>query len=947
MNTKKREEAANVALGNSLTDLLGKMFEVQAEAIEPNKKLPDISIKKNGIRIVLEAKGDNFKAAAEAASKRWDEIKPPPNIVGAVSYAPPYLRNFDEAVRQGEMIEFALTANRYDDLTTLKRTGGIYDLAQALRRPYSVINPGGDELAEAINRIKGALGVFANANARKHGTLMHWARTLQASFEGEKEEVVLELSAKMAGLILFGAALFQIELADRKDDVKDPAAIVAEADGIVALREHWRYILDNINYVAIFDVAYTIASRVAIDDMTMIIKTAHAFRHIARDGIDIMGRIYHKLLADAKPLGAFYTSIPAATMMAGLALNPKNWKDTDWADCDEVAKLRIADPACGSGTLLAAASWQVLDNFSRAHFQKHGGRFGGVKREHPRSRLQSLLIEDVVWGYDVLETAVHLSAVALGMMSPETDFAKAHIYQTIVGNTYAGAKAGSLEMMETNRPFFSRDKQVETKKAAPDLPPLDLCIMNPPFVRGQKDNLSYSFLPQAERERVHRRINDIAKRKGFSCDKGLGSAFISLACHKRSIGAFVKEGGRIAAILPLTFAAGMGNAWSNARKKIEKDFNLETIVASRDPSRPNFSENTALQECFFVARKRKKREKKTDNALFVVLYKNPTNTDTALAINRAIMTSCNNGKKMGYLYASQNGAKNTAKEALGQFAVLPYRGKPAWRGFSFAELKMAVAAENFLQKGTLLPYAKGKLNLCKLGTLATFGGATLDLRINHEDFKSLDVAKHKTQYAGYYPGYHKHKSGISHKDESHIAEKPHCYLLPIPGREKWTDNHFAKAGRVVINHSFRFNTARRLAVLVSEPVQASHYWPIKLNNEDEDKLKTLALWLNSTPALLLIANSAQSTHGAKVGFSQKAAGELMVPDLDNIDGDKLKKAAAVFDTIAEGVGLLPLPQMAIDEERAKIDKVFSDMFSLGDLSSLREALAAEPIISGV
>ena len=170
--------------------------------------------------------------------------------------------------------------------------------------------------------------------------------------------------------------------------------------------------------------------------------------------------------------------------------------------------------------------------------------------------------------------------------------------------------------------------------------------------------------------------------------------------------------------------------------------------------------------------------------------------------------------------------------------------------------------------------------------------------------------------------------------------------MPVNKKHQQAEDFFAKAGRIVLNESFRFNTARRLAVLVSEPVQASHYWPVKLNNENEDKLKTLTLWLNSTPALLLIVNSAQSTHGAKVGFSQKAAMELMVPDLDKLSDSKLRKIAKVFDDIAKGPGLLPLPQMANDDERAKIDKVFSDVFGIGDLSSLRAALAAEPIING-
>ncbi|MGI9548527.1 MAG: hypothetical protein ACR2M7_00895, partial [Bdellovibrionales bacterium] len=202
-------------------------------------------------------------------------------------------------------------------------------------------------------------------------------------------------------------------------------------------------------------------------------------------------------------------------------------------------------------------------------------------------------------------------------------------------------------------------------------------------------------------------------------------------------------------------------------------------------------------------------------------------------------------------------------------------------------------------------------------------------------------------YAGYHPSHHKQKTGIGHKDMASIAESPQCYWLPVPGKEMWAEEYIKKAGRLVINESFRFNTARRLATLISEPVQASHYWPISLKDESEEKLKTMTLWLNSTPALLLIASRAQSTQGAKVHLSQKAALEMPVLDVSKLSAAQLKTAAEAFDEVAAGEGLLPLPNMADDPQREKIDHTFSEILGLGDLTALREALAVEPIITGI
>ncbi|MDA7969090.1 MAG: SAM-dependent methyltransferase [Gammaproteobacteria bacterium] len=948
-----REEKANVLLAESLRSLLGDAVRVEAETSgRADRKLPDILIthKRSGLRIVLEAKYDDFDAAVKAAQNRWDELTPRPDMVGAVSYSPPYKKNFENAVRNGAGIDFALSAEQHQDMHALQRGGEIYDLAHALRRPSAPLHID-DEVEHAVGRIQGVLADFVDGVLENRGQAMELARILQASFNGEKEKDVLEQTAKMAGLILFGAALFQLALSKEDARVSAPNAVLEEK-GVAGLDAHWGYILDEINYAAIFRIARRILTQnIAVRLVAPLVSVAREVEHLAHDGVDLMGRIYHRLLADAKTLGAFYTTIPAATMMAGLVLSADDWNSTDWTDAESVGKFRVADPACGSGTLLTAAAWQLLDNFSRAHFRKHGGRFGGEKRADPRAHLCRLLLESCIWGYDILETATHLTAATLGMISPQTDFKKTHIYRVIIGEAESGTAAGSLDMLESETPIFQRDMQIESGERPEPLPPLDVCIMNPPFVRGTAGHEAFAFLPRKEQENVRTRMKELAQQYRFVTDKGQGAGFMALACLKRPHSAFIREGGKLAAILPATVAVGMSRAWAGVRAKIEEDFDLETLIVSREKGRVNFSEDTALQECILIARKRKPGEKPSKTALFVVLHKNPATVDTALAVVRAIQRAGKSKSVYGDLRLSEPEKGKTPKMTadagyIGQYARLPWHGRSAWRGVSFAHMQLAFAAESFSQHGELRPYAKGKIALCKLGGIATLGGHTLDLKLNHPNFKRLGIAPHATPYAGYYPAYHKQKTGISHKDARQILEEPHCHLLPLPKHEDWMDEFYKSAGHIVLNQSFRFNTACRLAAVVSEPVQASHYWPISLRNESKVKLKTMALWLNSTPALLLIANAAQSTHGAKVSFSQKAALELPVLDVPSLSAAQLKKVARVFDQIAAGDGLLPLPQMEHDEERKKIDDVFSEILGLGDLAALRAALASEPIISG-
>ena len=84
---------------------------------------------------------------------------------------------------------------------------------------------------------------------------------------------------------------------------------------------------------------------------------------------DLMGRIYHTLLRHKKYLGTYYTSVASATLLLKLALDIKRW-ERNWADLKALREFRIADLACGTGTLLMAAQQAVTGQLRAAR----GGR---------------------------------------------------------------------------------------------------------------------------------------------------------------------------------------------------------------------------------------------------------------------------------------------------------------------------------------------------------------------------------------------------------------------------------------------------------------------------------------------------------------------------------------------------------------------------------------------
>jgi hypothetical protein len=138
-----------------------------------------------------------------------------------------------------------------------------------------------------------------------------------------------------------------------------------------AFADHWYFILEEINYYPIFHIAHELLSCLAADRSSasaveqlcdaarQIVQWRASLRH------DLAGRIYHRILAEAKYLGAYYTSIPSSVLLLKLALRPSGWT-TNWSDLASLAGFRVADLACGTGTLLMAAADALTDNYIAA-----------------------------------------------------------------------------------------------------------------------------------------------------------------------------------------------------------------------------------------------------------------------------------------------------------------------------------------------------------------------------------------------------------------------------------------------------------------------------------------------------------------------------------------------------------------------------------------------------
>jgi hypothetical protein len=726
---------------------------------------------------------------------------------------------------------------------------------------------------------------------------------------------------------------------DNGKSVEPLRRILQSPDLTSAFINHWQYITDEINYVPIFKVARELllalpanpdvekALQFLAEKALDIVRQRAALRH------DLMGRVYHRLLHEAKYLGTYYTSVPAATLLLKLALDMKHWP-RDWSDLEQVSSFRVSDLACGTGTLLMAAAEVITDNYVRAC---------GEEEIQPDLReLHRLLMEDIIYGYDVLASAVHLTASTLALLAPDIAFKKMHLYSLPLGGQHH--RLGSIEFLKDRDVPMTSDLfgvsiapgQVTgagdvTQHSAP-LPDLDLCVMNPPFTRSIGGNLMFGSVPKAQRMQMQKDLKKLLQSKQISASAtaGLGSVFVAVGDKA------VKTNGRMALVLPKALLSGV--SWKQTRALFERQYQLQYLIVSHDPQQWNFSENTDLSEVLLVAKKLSRavpRSKDKGKVVCLNLWKNPGTSFEALSIAHDLTQSEPPSIEHG------QGALEVAvgDTKFGEALSMPWINlkEHSWMlPCAFAQADSVRAAYHLLMGRLWLPGTNvvGRIRLCPL---KQFGELGPDVRDIHDGFK---VARGKTSY----PAFWSHDADLV----TTIGQAPNQHLSPLAkaklGRHlRRVDDLWPKAGSVLLAERLRLNTQRLAAVRVSTNVLSNSWWPLALNKDNEKVEKALVLWLNSTLGLLILIAHREETQGAWMKFKKPVLSELPVLDIHALSQKQRSSLAQAYDQLSQEV-IMPFPHMANDPTRQRIDNAIADILKLPHLSILREMLAREPVV---
>ena len=936
---RNREEVVNTQLA-VLISTLGVTADAETIHVHGQHR-PDVLFQLRGLRVVIEGKFADHPAAAQVVLEdaRARVRSGIAHIAAAVVY-PKTLRN----TRTSKMIEVLRdTELRYRIVTETHETEDWFEgrpasLMEALRHSQEVLTKD-DIVEQTAKSLSVRLDGIAKLWTGQKGPCDRLSQILGLTpprGEGqEKADARRETAAKVSALVLANAFIFQEQLALTDGRVTSLRKLDKEKDIVGATAKHWNWIWENINYVPIFQLGErvlnelpanansAIATKALLAEALGICSQQAALRH------DLMGRIYHWLLHHAKYLGTYYTSVSAATLLLKLTIAAR-W-ERNFGDPAELANFKVADLACGTGTLLMAAAQAISDAYITTRAAQNLSL--GTR---DLSTLHRALMENVLHGYDVLPSAVHLTASTLAMLSPDVAFVRMGLFVMPLGMDHGIAKLGSLDFLTSDSVAtqmaldYSHIETIRTgagfsQATTAELPRLDLCVMNPPFVRSVGGNLLFGSLPD-ERGRLQKELKSRVRQIGASATAGLGSVFVALADR------WLKVGGRLAFVLPAAVVSG--EAWAETRQLISDRYHLETVVSSQDAERQSFSENTDLSEILFIARKRADGEPDEDTT-YINLWRNPRSIHEAIDLANRIVQVREPAAVEEETVSTISGPSGKLGEIV---SLPPAKGERNWYGALFAQTEM-IRIFRKLEDGVLRIPGKTrgvKLPLCRLDKLGDLGPdrkrISEGFRVTRDDWTP-------------YPAFWGHESDAVRT----IAQKPNARLsawAESPRGPNYGAHLWERAGRILLVERLWPITHRVLAVGFDTQILGNTWWSLQSTTLSKDQEKALLLWLNSSLSLLLYFGRRVVTRSAWMQMKQPAWQSMPVLDVRALSSQQLGKLAEEYDRLSV-CGLEPLAKLKSDLIRRDIDSSVGQVLNTPDLSFIRDLLDREPGLTAV
>ena len=386
-------------------------------------------------------------------------------------------------------------------------------------------------------------------------------------------------------------------------------------------------------------------------------------------GMDYAGELFNKVMGDQAADGAYFTRPAAGVLLAELAMHvcgeagsPGNVQGREaWR------RMKVMDPACGSGTLLMA--WI-------AAMKRRARRDGADGRT--LAALHKYMVEEGIAGLDINPVSLQLAGAQLTIGDLNARYRKMGLWEMPYGygngdDSIEPANAGSLELLIDERvvgrpPRYDRqgqsrfdldgertyrDKAKGVRIALREDEPKEqegivddvveevrgrrVALMNPPFVTREKLGSKFERDQQiAVRKRIDgaQAILEAADPavRGMAEKTTTGPLYVALGL--KCIDA---EEGILGMVIPT--AGLLAPSGLRERQILAEQLHVRYVLTCHEPGNANLSQGTAVNESLVVGARKGRREGRP--TCFVSLDRMPRTGDEAVAVVEAIASGEN------------------------------------------------------------------------------------------------------------------------------------------------------------------------------------------------------------------------------------------------------------------------------------------------------------------
>ena len=966
---KQSEPSQNVILAEILKEMAPKS-DIKAENTdilrERKGDQPDILIAESGRSpVIIEAEYEPAADVEDEAKKRLGaEIEKqtrPVEAVVALIY-PEELKAADDmtAKMRQAVLKYCFFQEARGSMAEPIRfpengwlEGTAEDLSDLIRM-ISVPQKEVDKAAEALkNGIEdAALILDEEVKARPHISA-GIAYTL--NMEDSKE------TRRMGCAIIANSMIFHERIVGAHEDLQIDSLrmICAAGDPLEKLTDAWRAIL-KYNYFPIYSLANDILAYIPTHRAATLLNILRrAAQRVESAGVtyahDLTGRVFQNLISGRKFLATFYTKPASAALLARLAVS--KLRGVEWRWRESIERLRIADFACGTGALISA----VYDQIAARHERAKGDL----------DALHQVMMKEVLYGCDVIPSAVHITASTLAGARPSVKLQDSRLYTLPYGyleedKTYS---IGSLDLLDKEQAFTmfnTSDPGMRTGNIGEETATrihfeikdesFDLAIMNPPFTRAASDwegvkrkedyvkqfrGLNTTLETQKKMSALLKEYSQGTCYHGYA---GLGSAFAALVDKK------LKPGGVLAMVLPLT--AVSGQSWLKLRQMLAAryaDIDVLSIAAS-GADEVSFSADTNLAECLIIARKERsdsfalKDEPRSTSARFTSLRVSPRSfaeaSELAKQIVRADARQIDKGPYGG---ASINIGGDHAGETI---MVDLDADTETWGAVRIQDYSVAQTAYSLAQSKLWLPgrFESFDLPMTPLNEIGR--RSPNDMNVANSSIAPFDIKRGRPSPTATYPSLWSHDA----KKETRLICEPDSELQARQGRGEKAAVIAATASRCHHSRDFTYGSQPLAVAFTVRKTIGGRAWP-NVIFEDERFDYAFALWGNSSLGFLMYWWHASRQQPGRGSITISAIDSLPTLDLRALSDAQLSLAEDIFNDFGTR-DFMPAYLAHTDPSRAALDRaVLCDLLGFDEAvhNAVRDLSAkwtAEPSVRG-